>query len=73
MDQSKVHNRIDRKEWIIGFQDGATGRWPEVQPDGYSYHSGYIEGQAKRQGHEYSLGALKPEDVDELESCSPKA
>ena len=64
MDQSKVHIRIDRKEWIKGFQDGVAGRRTQIRPDGYSYHSGYIEGQAKRQGREYSLGALKPEDID---------
>jgi ribosome modulation factor len=68
MDQGKVRIPIDRKEWIKGFQDGVAGRRTQIRPDGYSYHSGYIEGQAKRQGHEYSLGELKPEDVEGQES-----
>jgi len=36
--------------------------------DAYSWHSGWIEGDAKRQGHEYSLGTLTPADVDEYKA-----
>jgi hypothetical protein len=64
---NRVRIQIDRGEWIRGFRDGAAGRPPSKggRKDGYSYHSGYIEGSAKRQGHKYSLGTLKPEDIEE--------
>ncbi len=69
---------IDRESWIAGFRDGATRRkGTTVGPpptvtrdshgevrDGYSYNSGWIEGDAKRRGFSYSLGTLRPEDVE---------
>ena len=36
--------------------------------DVYSWHSGWVEGTAKRQGHEYSLDALTPADIDEYKA-----
>lgn len=60
---------IDRDSWIAGFRDGEKSRPSRYYDfDGYSYTSGWIEGNAKRQGFSYSLGTLKPEDIwpDEL-------
>lgn len=55
---------IDRDSWIAGFRDGEKSRPSRYYDfDGYSYTSGWIEGNAKRQGCSYSLGTLKPEDI----------
>lgn len=56
---------IDRADWIAGFKDGESGRPNAPGPgiDGYSYASGYVEGAAKRQGYEYSLGTVTEEDL----------
>lgn len=51
---------INRAAWIEGFMDGEPERPQHSRPgvDGYSYASGWIEGQAKLQGYEYSLGEM---------------
>jgi ribosome modulation factor len=60
---------INREAWIAGFHAGETGRpsrtcpYPAIRFLAWSWHSGYIEGDAKRQGFEYSLGTLTPADL----------
>lgn len=52
--------RIDPDAWRAGFVAGETGRAMTPCPaslDAFSYFSGWIEGDAKRQGYEYSTGA----------------
>ncbi len=52
--------RIDSDAWRAGFEAGETGRAMTPCPaslDAFSYLSGWIEGDAKRQGYDYSMGA----------------
>jgi hypothetical protein len=55
----------DRKAWEEGFSLGEnTARiplrcpYPAGTTQAWSWHSGYVEGDAKRQGYSYSRGAL---------------
>lgn len=66
--------KIDRDSWIAGFRDGERSvRARSKVRDGFSYESGWVEGAAKRLGHSYSLGTLKPEDIYEMPvDASPK-
>jgi hypothetical protein len=51
--------RIDLSAWRAGFDAGEAGRSMAPCPrnlDPFSYFSGWIEGDAKRQGFEYSRG-----------------
>ncbi|VVE37225.1 hypothetical protein PNO31109_03962 [Pandoraea nosoerga] len=55
----KIVLRIDPDAWRVGFEAGETGRPMTPCPaslDALSYFSGWIEGEAKRQGYEYSAG-----------------
>ncbi|MBR8047117.1 MULTISPECIES: hypothetical protein [Burkholderia] len=52
--------RIDPKAWHAGFDAGEVGHAMTPCPanlDAFSYFSGWIEGDAERQGYEYSAGA----------------
>jgi hypothetical protein len=62
--------RIDSKAWDEGFKAGETIRswpgesrcavhcpYPPASIEALSWHSGFIEGDAKRQGYSYSRGA----------------
>ena len=63
--------RIDRMAWLAGFVAGEAGQPSHhglAEQDSYSWHAGWIEGNAKRQGYEYSLGTLTPADVNEYKS-----
>ena len=63
---------IDRQSWLAGFVAGEAGKPAylcRAPQDVYSWHSGWVEGDAKRQGHEYSLGALTPADVAEYKAA----
>jgi len=54
-----VKVRIDPSAWQAGFDAGEAGRPITPCPqnlDPFSYFSGWIEGDAKRQGFEHSLG-----------------
>lgn len=54
--------RIDSDAWRAGFEAGETGRAITPCPaslDAFSYLSGWIEGDAKRQGYDYSTGAKR--------------
>jgi hypothetical protein len=56
----KIVLRIDPNAWRAGFEAGEIGRPMTPCPaglDAFSYFSGWIEGDAKRQGYEYSAGA----------------
>ena len=55
----------DPKAWEEGFSAGESGvrnplrcPYPAVTTQAWSWHSGYVEGGAKRQGYSYSRGAL---------------
>jgi hypothetical protein len=55
----------DPKAWEEGFSAGEnTARiplrcpYPAGTTQAWSWHSGYVEGDAKRQGYSYSRGAL---------------
>ncbi|MGD1074029.1 MAG: hypothetical protein ABSB15_28305 [Bryobacteraceae bacterium] len=62
---------MDPKAWDEGFEAGEAGRltnrcpYPAATTEAWSYHSGWIEGDAKRQGYSYSRGTLprRTEDV----------
>ena len=63
--------RIDRQSRLAGFVAGEGGKpsylcWAEH--DVCSWRSGWVEGDAKRQGHKYSLGTLTQADVDEYKA-----
>ena len=60
--------RIDRQVWLAGFVAGEAGKSWRPPQDVYSWHSGWVEGDAKRQGREYSLCALTPADVAEYKA-----
>lgn len=52
--------QIDSDAWRAGFEAGEAGRAMTPCPaslDAFSYFSGWIEGDAKRQGYDYSAGA----------------
>lgn len=55
---------IDPKSWRDGFAAGEARRLASRCPyaaattEAWSWHSGWIEGDAKRQGFSYSLGTL---------------
>lgn len=57
----------DPKAWQEGFEAGERNQQPRRCPypagsrEAWSWHSGLIEGDAKRQGYSYSKGALPPE------------
>ncbi len=56
----KIGVRIDPKAWRAGFDAGEAGRAMTPCPaclDPLSYFSGWIEGDAKRQGYVCSAGA----------------
>ena len=64
----------DRQSWLAGFVAGEAGKPASLrraEQDVYSWHSGWAEGDAKRQGREYSLGALTP--VSRVFSCRDSA
>jgi hypothetical protein len=65
--------RIDRLAWLAGFVAGEAGKPASLRlanQDAYSWFSGWTEGDAKRQGYEYSLGALTQANIDEYKACS---
>lgn len=52
--------QIDSDAWRAGFEAGETGRAMtpcSANLDAFSYFSGWIEGDAKRQGYRYSARA----------------
>jgi ribosome modulation factor len=55
---------MDLKAWEEGFKAGEAGRLMSRCPylaattEAWSYHGGWIEGDAKRQGYSYSRGTL---------------
>jgi hypothetical protein len=54
---------MDPRAWEEGFEAGAgrlMGRCPYLAAttEAWAWHSGWIEGDAKRQGYGYSRGAL---------------
>lgn len=60
--------RHDPKAWEDGFRAGEGSArilvhcpYPAGTTAAWSWHSGYIEGDAKRQGYSYSRGALSKE------------
>lgn len=58
----KVGVQIDPAAWRAGFEAGENGRAMTPCPaklDSFSYFSGWIEGDAKRQGYDYSAGAKR--------------
>ena len=64
-------HKIDRQSWLAGFVAGEAGKpaylgWAERNV--CSWHSGWGEGDAKRQGYEHSLGTLTPADIDEYKA-----
>jgi hypothetical protein len=54
---------IDPKAWDEGFTAGEERKsicpYPPTSREAYSWHSGQIEGDAKRQGFSYSRGKSK--------------
>ena len=67
----EVSPRIDRQSWLAGFVAGEARQPASLgwkAQDIYSWHSGWVEGDAKRQGREYSLGAITPADVAEYKA-----
>lgn len=59
-----VKARIDPSAWQAGFDAGEAGHPMTPCPqnlDPFSYFSGWIEGDAKRQGFEHSLEVLHEE------------
>ena len=56
--------RMNSKAWQEGFETGEAGRLVSRCPyraattEAWSWHSGWIEGDAKRQGFSYSRGTL---------------
>ena len=68
MGGKKTVLKHDPKAWEEGFEAGESKvRIPVRRPypagttQAWSWHSGYIEGDAKRQGYSYSRGALSKE------------
>lgn len=61
---------LDPEAWEAGFTAGETGEassrcpYPATGLEALSWHSGFIEGDAKRQGYGYSRGVL-PEAQDQ--------
>ncbi len=57
---------IDKAVWQEGFQAGESGKrkcpYPAASAKAYSWHSGFIEGQAKREGYSYSKGKKNPKN-----------
>ena len=58
----------DPKAWDEGFKAGESSArlparcpYPAGTTAAWSWHSGYVEGDAKRQGYSYSRGALPKE------------
>ena len=55
---------IDSTAWQEGFDGGEAGRpmsrcpYRAATTEAWSWHSGWIEGDAKRQGFSYSRGTL---------------
>ena len=55
---------IDSQAWQEGFTAGEAGRLASRCPytaattEAWSWHSGWIEGDAKRQGYSFSRGAM---------------
>ena len=63
--RKQVVLKHDPKAWEEGFSAGEnTARiplrcpYPAGTTQAWSWHSGYVEGDAKRQGYSYSRGAL---------------
>ena len=62
---------IDRQSWLTGFVAGEAGKPAYgciADQEAHSWHAGWVEDDAKRQGSEYSLGTLTPADVDEYKA-----
>ncbi|WP_155033831.1 hypothetical protein [Burkholderia pseudomallei] len=58
----KVRVLIDPEAWRAGFEAGETGHAMTPCPanlDALSYFSGWIEGDAKRQGYDYRAAAKR--------------
>jgi len=60
--------RQDPKAWEKGFKAGDSAAGASVRcpysagtTEAWSWHSGYVEGDAKRQGYSYSRGTLPEE------------
>jgi ribosome modulation factor len=57
---------IDRKAWQEGFAAGEAGRiagrcpYAAATTEAWSWHGGWIEGDAGRRGFSYSRGTLPP-------------
>ena len=55
----------DTKAWEEGFHAGEKRKprcpYPEGSREAWSWRSGHVEGDAKRQGFSYSRGALPKE------------
>ena len=57
--------KIDSKAWDEGFKAGESDPgprqiycpYPETSNQAFSWYSGFIEGEAKRQGYSYSRGS----------------
>lgn len=63
--KKRVQVWMDRDDWQSGFDMGAAGKpsrpGAEVR-DQLAWFSGWIEGDAKRQGFQYSKGTTKRSD-----------
>jgi hypothetical protein len=60
--KKRVQVWMDRDDWQAGFDTGAVGKpsRPGAEVcDQLAWFSGWIEGDAKRQGFEYSKGTTK--------------
>jgi ribosome modulation factor len=61
---------IDPKSWQEGFAAGEAGRiagrcpYAAETTEAWSWHSGWIEGNAKSAGFSYSRGTLSPSGGD---------
>jgi hypothetical protein len=65
-------SKIDRQSWLAGFVAGEAGRPAYgclADHDTYPWHSGWVEGDAKRQGREYSFRTLNPADLDKYKTA----
>ena len=60
------------KAWEEGFQAGETHKlkcpYPAGTTEAWSWQSGHVEGDAKRQGYSYSRGTLEPKDEADREA-----
>lgn len=63
--QTQIVLKHDPRAWEEGFRAGESRvrfplrcPYPAGTTEAWSWHSGYVEGDAKRQGYSYSRGAL---------------